>query len=61
MKINDEQKINEIKKELEFLWIDEAGEPLTGDKLLDEALENPVEYKDLRNHLISIQNIIFGK
>lgn len=59
--MNDEQKINEIKKELEFLWIDEAGEPLTGDKLLDEALENPVEYKDLQNHLIRIQNIIFGK
>ena len=52
--MNDEQKINELKKELEFLWIDEAGEPLTGDKLLDEALENPVEYKDLLNHLIRI-------
>ena len=59
--MNDEQKINQLKKELEFLWIDEAGEPLTGDKLLDEALENPIEYKDLLNHLIRIQNIIFGK
>ena len=59
--MNDEQKINELKKELEFLWIDEASEPLTSDKLLDEALENPVEYKDLLNHLIRIQNIIFGK
>ena len=59
--MNDEQKINELKKELEFLWTDEAGEPLTSDKLLDEAIENPVEYKDLLNHLIRIQNIIFGK
>ena len=59
--MNDEQKINAIKKELKFLWTDEAGEPLTGDKLLNEALENPVEYQDLLDYLIRIQNIIFGK
>lgn len=60
--MNDEQKITKIKEELEFLWIDEnTAEPLTGDKLLHEALKNPVEYKDLLNHLINIQNIIFGK
>ena len=59
--MNDEQKINAIKKELKFLWTDEAGEPLTSDKLLNEALENPVEYQDLLDYLIRIQNIIFGK
>ena len=58
--MNDSQKIAKIKEELALLWIDENAEPLTGDKLLDEVLDNPVEYKTLLNHLISIQNIVFG-
>ena len=59
--MNDSQKIAKIKEELDSLWIDENAEPLTGDKLLDEVLENPVEYKTLRKHLLNIQNIVFGK
>lgn len=59
--MNDSQKIDEIKKELEFLWVDDECNPLTGAELLDEALDNPVEYRELRNHLIHIQNIVFGK
>ena len=58
--MNDSQKIAKIKEELDSLWIDENAEPLTGDKLLDEVLDNPVEYKTLRKHLLNIQNIVFG-
>ena len=58
--MDDSQKIAKIKEELDSLWIDENAEPLTGDKLLDEVLENPVEYKTLRKHLLNIQNIVFG-
>lgn len=49
------------KRNLNFFGLTMSANPLTGSELLDEALDNPVEYRELRNHLIHIQNIVFGK